>query len=373
MATSVPASMSRLSLIGVTIRRAEVESQEIRPNFAAVWKSADFLASMQCASSTERASEAGMRSTPDKATVEVTDSFVRWHEVTCSSYSVSKPQRDATDAFRVRLSSRAFGALALTEGRTFSMGSTRLVRGAAEIRRDPRDGFVLFLVMDGQMGVVQHGREVHARPGDLFLYDQASPFILDFPQRRHTIMLNIPRQLMEARIPRAHIFAARRIAGDTALGGLAGTMVRQLAAFDAGTNIEISDRVSAATLDIVATALGAETLDDVPSDRGRHRLRGSVETYLLANLHDPGLSIRTIASALNIAPRTLNRIFGADGTTPMRWLWQQRLGAGCRALTEGRITSVTEAALSFGFSDVSHFSRAFKAAFGKSPHTLKHR
>ena len=332
----------------------------------------DFLDSLRKASNPLCISEPRMRSAPDRATVEMTDSFDQWHQVTCDSYSVSRPQRDSTDLFRVRLSSRAFGAFAITEGRTVSVGSTRLIRGAAEIRRDPRDQFVLYLVMAGEVGVVQHGREVRARAGDLFLYDQGSPFILEFPRPRHTIMLNIPRQLIEARIPRAYVSTARRIAGGTALGGLVGAMVHQLTGFDEGTEIEIKNRVSATTLDMVATALEAEKVDDLPPYSRGHRLRGLAEAYLLSNLHDPRLSITTVASALNITPRTLNRVFGSDETTPMRWLWQQRLAASRRALAEGRINSVTDAALSFGFSDVSHFSRAFKAAFGKSPRTLKH-
>jgi AraC-like DNA-binding protein len=319
-----------------------------------------------------RISETRLGSPTCLATVEMTDSFKHWHEVTCRSYSLSKPQRDSTDVFRVQLSSRSFGSLALTEGRTVSMGATRLIRGAAEIRRDPRDHFVLYLVMGGEVAVAQDGGEVRAGAGDLFLYDQARPLILEFPRPRHTIMLTIPRQLMEARIPRAHIFTARRIAGDNALGGLTGTMVRQLTGFNEQTRTEIKNRVSAATLDMVATALETEPVDDVPQHSTRHRLRGLVESYLLSNLHDRGLSISTIASALNITPRTLNRVFASVETTPMRWLWQQRLAASRRALTEGRINSVTDAALSFGFSDVSHFSRAFKAEFGKSPHTLKH-
>jgi AraC-like DNA-binding protein len=42
-------------------------------------------------------------------------------------------------------------------------------------------------------------------------------------------------------------------------------------------------------------------------------------------------------------------------------------------LTEGRAKNVTDAALDFGFSDLSHFSRAFKAMFGKSPNALLRR
>eukprot|EP01032_Pedospumella_encystans_P034527 gene34527-39031_t len=61
------------------------------------------------------------------------------------------------------------------------------------------------------------------------------------------------------------------------------------------------------------------------------------------------------------------RLFATEGTTPGRWLWQQRLEASYRALAEGRVRQVSQAALEFGFTDLSHFSRAFKARFGRSP------
>ncbi len=40
-------------------------------------------------------------------------------------------------------------------------------------------------------------------------------------------------------------------------------------------------------------------------------------------------------------------------------------------LKEGHARNVTEAALRFGFSDLSHFSRAFRKVYGMSPLTLK--
>ena len=311
-----------------------------------------------------------MVDTPDIANVEVGDSFEHWHQVTCRNYSVAESQRDADDAFDAQISSRAFGALVLTDASS-TVGATRLIRGASEIRRDPRDHFMLYLVTDGEVSVVQNDRQARAQAGDLFLYDQTSPFALEFQQRYHTVMLNIPRPLMEARVPRAYAFTARRIAGSSGLGTLAGTVVRQLVQLNEISRADIIDRIGASTLDIVATALDAETTGEALVNSRSHRLLDHVETYLLANLPDSQLSIETIASALNITPRTLNRVFAIEGTTPMRWVWQQRLTASYRALAEGRIKHVTEAALSFGFSDVSHFSRAFKQAFGKSPRALK--
>ncbi|HAQ82027.1 MAG TPA: hypothetical protein DCS58_18555, partial [Bradyrhizobium sp.] len=71
-----------------------------------------------------------------------------------------------------------------------------------------------------------------------------------------------------------------------------------------------------------------------------------------------------------VSPRMLNRLFAREGSTPIRWLWQQRLAGAYQALAERRFGGVTDVAPSFGFSDVSHFSRALKAAFGRSPHQV---
>src|ERR1700722_13326450 len=79
---------------------------------------------------------------------------------------------------------------------------------------------------------------------------------------------------------------------------------------------------------------------------------------------------RRLAKRGAVSLRTLNRLFAKIGTTPMRWVWQRRLQASHSALSEGCATSVTDAAFQFGFSEVSHFSRSFKAEYGVSPEQL---
>jgi len=123
----------------------------------------------------------------------------------------------------------------------------------------------------------------------------------------------------------------------------------------------------AAALDIVATALDLEA-DDLSSQGGQLE---KIKQYILANLPDPELTTERIAHANHIAPRTLNRLFAADGTTPIRWLWQQRLSASFIALAEGQVSQVTDAAMNFGFNDLSHFSRTFKKIVRLLPHSLK--
>lgn len=311
-----------------------------------------------------------MLSTDTISTVNAEDGFDAWHQVTCRNFSMSECRREPDQTFRAQVSSRPFGALALSNASSLASDGIRMSRGHTEIRKDPRDHFMLYLVLKGRIDLSQDDRQASAIPGDLFLYDQAMPFTLDF-HHHHAILVNIPRPMLVSRMPKVRRFTGRCIAGSSRLGALAGSVVRQMADFEASTKVETVDRLVASALDIVATTLEAELADSTEIKAQCHRLLPQVKGYILAHLHDAQLDLETIARAQNMAPRTLNRVFAAEGCTPIRWLWQQRLAASFKALSEGGVDNVTDAALGSGFTDLSHFSRAFKREFGLLPHAVQ--
>jgi AraC-like DNA-binding protein len=154
------------------------------------------------------------------------------------------------------------------------------------------------------------------------------------------------------------------------MGALVGSLVRQISAFEHAEQIAVADSLALSAMDILATAMEAEMDGGERLQQERHRRLPAVKNYILAHLHEPDLDLESIAKAQNMAPRTLNRVFASEGTTPIRWLWQQRLAASHKALSERRVDTVTDAAVACGFSDMSHFSRAFKREFGRLPHTV---
>ena len=118
----------------------------------------------------------------------------------------------------------------------------------------------------------------------------------------------------------------------------------------------------AASLEASLTAPGRRVADE--------DLVRQAKTFLLAHIEEPDLDLTTVADRLGVSLRTLCRAFAADGTTAIRWLWQQRLALAHRLLEEGRARNVGQVAMQCGFSDFSHFSRAFKKTYGVMPKSV---
>lgn len=298
-------------------------------------------------------------------------SFEQWHHATCHNFSITDYRGTRQDPFRGHISARSFGALTVSKLSSFaSENRIKMIRSSSEIRGDPRDHLALLLVCCGEVEVAQNGRTARLLNGDMVVYDQARPFIMGFGGHTDRIILTIPRPLMSSRLPEMGRFVGHRIASASKLGALTASVVRQLVEFETSLDEGVAKRLGASALDILATTLEAELSGDAEGE-GRHRARLTrVKRYVAANLHDTEMTIESIAAAENLSPRTLHRLFSAEGTTPIRWLWQQRLSASHKALTEGHFAQVTDAALNCGFTDLSHFSRAFKKMFGRAPHTL---
>lgn len=306
-----------------------------------------------------------MRGAP-LSTVKPSDRFERWHAVTCQNYSTTDCQLISDANFNGLIQVKPLGALLISDAvsSTVPDNPIRITRHASHIRKDSRDDFMLWLTLDGTAILAQDGRTAHMHPGDLVLYDQTQPFVLEFRESHRAIMVTIPRPLLISRMPTASQCVARRIAAGTPIGALAASLTGQLSRLEVDTNPVVVRRIGASTLDILATTMETELNGVMPR---KARQLEQVKRYLLARLDDADLDIARIAKSQNMAPRTLSRLFALEGTTPIRWLWRQRLAGTYKALAEGHIAQVIDAAFSYGFSDPSHFSRTFKAAFGQSP------
>jgi AraC-like DNA-binding protein len=127
--------------------------------------------------------------------------------------------------------------------------------------------------------------------------------------------------------------------------------------------------------DLVALALGA-TRDAafLAANRGLRAARLEAIKHCIArNSDDHGLTIHSVAAQFHMTPRSLQRLFEADGTTFSLFMLDQRLARAHRLLGDPRYAGWTVSAIAFevGFGDLAYFNRCFRRRFGGSPTELR--
>ena len=243
-------------------------------------------------------------------------------------------------------------------------------RTARYLRQGPDDDLWLGYMQGGYGQLEQGGRKATLAADSLVLYDAAQTFRFSLGGRDNHLV-RIPRHLLSGRLPGLESLTA--VVLDDRRPGVIPLreMLRQAAAMPGCLdNPDISGRFSQTLLDLLVLSLELQDLDNVSAERD---LYARMMNYIRRQLVDPDLNIESLARAHYVSVRTVTRAFARHKKTPMAVIWQERLRASREAIEHGRVNSVSQAALDFGFSDFSHFSHAFRKAFGVSPSTLLHR
>ncbi|KTC25828.1 AraC family transcriptional regulator [Pseudomonas marginalis ICMP 9505] len=293
--------------------------------------------------------------------LQAQERFSYWNEVVCATYCLTKNRTLSDAPFDGQLKVNTLGDILLTH---ISSAPIEYERNSADA---DGDDFFLCLTLSTEAELEQCGRRSLQQCGDIVLFNSAQPYRCAFPRGDDQIVISIPRGRLINHLPRPEALVSRTLDGGSSLGRLAGNMLLEV--FNAGAQeARAGERLSGALLDVVATAFeGAFGLADVGHSSRHAALLMKAKGFLLANLDDPALDLASIAHAIHVSPRALSRLFAMEGTTATRWLWQQRLQACRAALLKGKNRSISDVALSVGFTNMAHFSRAFKAAFGVSP------
>ncbi|MGS0893604.1 helix-turn-helix domain-containing protein [Burkholderia stagnalis] len=273
---------------------------------------------------------------------------------------------DTGPLFRMSVRVASAGGIRVAEVDTTAI---RVDRDRALAARAESDCYKLLFQVAGQSRITQRGQTSTTHPGEWIVYDATQPYIIECTNSsRFVAALTPPRSSTMWRwfVDRGGA-QVRKTVGNAQL---ALQSIQYLMDGQIPDDPESLFGFEQSTLMLLDSVVRREASQSVAgADARSASIRMNAETFIAHNYSDPELTPDKLASALNISRRTLYSALAATNRTPQSLIQEYRLQASRRALEDPSDINrnLLELAVACGFSDITHFGRAFKARFNCSP------
>lgn len=243
-------------------------------------------------------------------------------------------------------------------------------RRRPQLSRSESAYFGFCFELRGQEVIRQGDNEAVLRVGDFVMWDSECEMEFRVPQPLHKLTLLIPKPRLKVLLGDAEQYAGMVVSSSGKTDGIAGEALRRLARdFPA-----IKEAETSAVLDPVLSLLSATLMTRRAPSKASRGHQDSFRSFcrtIERNLCDSELTPAAVAAEHVVSLRYLHLVFAEQGTTFGKFLRRTRLARCHRELLQlhpGK--TITQIAFRWGFNDMAHFSRSFKAEFGSSPRVV---
>lgn len=289
--------------------------------------------------------------------------FAVWKESISVLFDVALAPDAEGQPFTTRLTTCHLGSLLLANTVSPRQSFKRLPR---LISHDGLDHILIQIFRQGRNAGRSGNSQFDCRPGDVLLLDLAQP-VETRTGDQDSLTLVVPRRLFERHVKSPEKLHGRVLPKESPLGRLLDEHLRALwraapkaSAAEANTLAEGAAGLAAAYFGQLATPGEAPDIDAASLLTMRQ--------YIASHLADRRLGPEVLAARFRISRAQVYRLFQPFGGVS-RYIQAQRL-AWCRAelaKPASRARRLLDIAHLAGFASESHFSRAFREAFGVSP------
>jgi AraC-like DNA-binding protein len=286
--------------------------------------------------------------------------FSYWRDAVCHAvFGISAEA--PPDQFSACITARSSGPLRFARSE-----STRywIARDRRDISAAPSDHYSIYLQLGGRTVASMGDQTFEFDAGDVGLLDGRQPFRAFHGGRRAIGVL--PRAIVARRAPWLLRSPPRKLSANSPYMDLIRRHLLTLSAPD----LALGEAATSVLTDNLCNLVALGTAGEIEPGRLQPELQiEALLAFCRQNLHDAELSPQLAADHFRISLRTLHLRFSQVGQTFGRWVLDNRLEACASALRDGnqRRSNISEIAYRWGFNDLSHFNKAFRARFGTTP------
>ncbi|MFG3719498.1 helix-turn-helix domain-containing protein [Streptomyces massasporeus] len=301
------------------------------------------------------------------ASLPAADRGERWHHAVSRTFIPLDVRLLEDDPSPGSIVSHRLGSLQVSR---VQAGPQVVTRSRRLIARDGKRFLILTLQRRGSALKEQDGREARIGPGDFSLSDSSRLFRKKVQDAFSFTSFHFPREDLRVRDEDLRALTATAFSGREGSAALVGTYFARLAREAGHLDAPAGRQFAATALDLLALLINERSgrfTPQGPETAAATLVR--VKDHILRHLADPGLAPPGIAAAHFMSVRYLHKLFQAEGVTVGEWIRTQRLERCRRDLPHSPALGhgVAAVARRWGFTSPSHFSRAFRAAYGMTP------
>ncbi len=295
------------------------------------------------------------------------DRFDYWHSVACNNIVGHSSTPECRQTFAAEIET---GMLADTELVLFENSPMSVARTAKHIAQSQGDELFVCRQAAGLLALEQDGRQLVLGAGDVTLLDPLLPYSAEFSAGSKLLVIKVPRRELAARIGKTREMVAISLkpseAGHHWTSSSLAMLPRAAGRMTPTAELVAKNQI----LDLIAVSLlnARGSLGPCISSARSGALL-NVRAVIESRLSDPHLNATSVAAAAGVSIRYANALLAEENTSIMRLVLGMRL-ARCRQALEDPLQgnrTVSEIAYGWGFSDMTHFGRSFKAVYDVSP------
>ena len=288
-----------------------------------------------------------------------------WHDWMAQLFSGLDTDLYGDTRFDGHLSVAYAGDVMLTK---LDAGRHRVIRDSHKLRDSEAAYLKIVAPWDGYAQVEQHGSKASVSNGSWAIYDTSQPYVVANPQHTEHLIMMVPKQSIAERGLRLESLMGRSVGGSAGIARIALQTMRSTYQELDNMTAPLARRAGELLVDMVHLSLQALG-GQATAVTQKQALHDRICDHVASHVRDPALSVDQVAVSLNCSRRHLHNAFAGKEQSLGGFIQQSRLELCMRELHSPALAhrTITEIAMSCGFGNSAHFSRAFKAYAGMSP------